>query len=152
MEEWAAIAQKNSNHDFSMAFIYTRTIHFQDTDAAGVVYFANVLAMCHEAYEASLANTGINLREFFTDSAFALPIVHARVDFLRPMYCGLQYKIYVEPACLTSQKFEISFSIFLLKEPENPVSQATTVHVCIDPGTRTRIDLPAEIIQWLQCS
>ncbi|MFS8118916.1 MAG: acyl-CoA thioesterase, partial [Microcoleus sp.] len=45
-----------------MSFSYTRTVRFQDTDAAGVVYFANVLAMCHEAYEASLAASGINLK------------------------------------------------------------------------------------------
>ena len=153
-----------------MPFLYSRTIHFKDTDAAGVVYFANVLAMCHEAYEASLAHTGINLREFFTHSAFALPIVHAKVDFLCPMFCGLQYEIQVKPACINPRKFEISYSILLLKEPEDlvsqtapisqivpvsqtaPVSQATTVHVCIDPVTRTRIDLPAEIMQWLQVS
>jgi len=133
-----------------MPFIYSRTIHFQDTDAAGVVYFANILAMCHEAYEASLATTGINLREFFTHSTFALPIVHARVDFLCPMYCGLQYEIQVEPVCLNPRKFEIAYRILRLKAPENLVSQATTVHVCIDPVTRTRIDLPAEIMQWLQ--
>ncbi|MBW4516308.1 MAG: acyl-CoA thioesterase [Timaviella obliquedivisa GSE-PSE-MK23-08B] len=135
-----------------MSFHHSRTIHFQDTDAAGVVYFANVLAMCHEAYEASLANTGFNLREFFTHSAFALPIVHARVDFLCPMFCGLEYEIQVKPAYLNPRKFEISYSILLLKEPENPISQATTVHVCIDPVTRTRLDLPTEIMQWLQAA
>ncbi len=141
-----------------MPFLYSRTIHFQDTDAAGVVYFANVLAMCHEAYEASLASTGINLKEFFTHSAFALPIVHARVDFLCPMFCGQQYGIQVKPVCINPRKFEISYSILLVKEPEDLVSQtalasqAATVHVCIDPLTRTRIELPAEIMQWLQIS
>lgn len=143
-----------------MAFIYSRTVRFQDTDAAGVVYFANVLAMCHEAYEASLANTGIDLKNFFTNSAFALPIVHARVDFLCPMFCGLQYEIQVEPACINPRKFEISYSIFPLKNPSDSVSpsaspsalvsQATTVHVCIDPLSRTRINLPTEIMQWVQ--
>jgi 1,4-dihydroxy-2-naphthoyl-CoA hydrolase len=135
-----------------MSFIYPRTIHFRDTDAAGVVYFANVLAMCHEAYEASLASAGINLRSFFTHPEFALPIVHASVDFLRPMFCGLQYEIRVKPVVLNTRKFEISYSILLLKEPENLVSHATTVHVCIDPATRDRIDLPAEIMGWLQVS
>lgn len=48
-----------------MSFYYTRIVHFQDTDAAGVIYFANILAICHEAYEASLAAFNINLRFFF---------------------------------------------------------------------------------------
>jgi len=36
-----------------MPFTYSRTVHFADTDAAGVVFFANFLAICHEAYEES---------------------------------------------------------------------------------------------------
>ena len=48
-----------------MAFTLRRVIRFQETDAAGVVYFANLLALCHEAYEASLAHAGIALKPFF---------------------------------------------------------------------------------------
>jgi 1,4-dihydroxy-2-naphthoyl-CoA hydrolase len=139
-----------------MGFIYHRTIHFRDTDAAGVVYFANVLAMCHEAYEASLAAAGINLQRFFNPtSAFALPIAHAEVDFRQPMYCGQQYEISVKPQRLSSSKFEISYSIHLPKVPEievpevtEVISQATTIHVCIDPQTRLRIELPPEMQPW----
>jgi 1,4-dihydroxy-2-naphthoyl-CoA hydrolase len=135
-----------------MPFTHLRTVYFQDTDAAGVVYFANVLAMCHEAYEASLAEAGIDRQSFFNHPEFAVPIVHASVDFLRPMFCGLQYEIHVKPKLLNPRKFEISYSILLLKEPENFVSRATTVHVCIDPTTRDRIDLPTQITRWLQVS
>ena len=76
-----------------MTFTYTRTVRFKDTDAAGVVYFANVLAMCHEACEESLASSGINLKVFFSNSSVTIPIVHASVDFLRPMFCGDQLLI-----------------------------------------------------------
>jgi len=34
-----------------MTFAYDRKIHFADTDSAGVVYFARLLSICHEAYE-----------------------------------------------------------------------------------------------------
>lgn len=47
-----------------MPFVYHRTIRFQDTDSAGVVYFANTLAMCHEAYEESLMASGIQVQKF----------------------------------------------------------------------------------------
>jgi 1,4-dihydroxy-2-naphthoyl-CoA hydrolase len=56
-----------------MFFTYNRTVRFQDTDAAGVVYFANVLSMCHEAYEASLAASGINLKSFFNNPTVLFP-------------------------------------------------------------------------------
>ena len=89
-----------------MPFIYQRTVRFQDTDAAGVVYFANALAMCHEAYEESLATSGINLKLFFSNLNVAIPIVHANVDFFRPMFCGDQVSIHLSPCQLGNDNFE----------------------------------------------
>jgi 1,4-dihydroxy-2-naphthoyl-CoA hydrolase len=133
-----------------MPFTYQRTIRFQDTDAAGVVYFANVLAICHEAYEASLAAAGIDLRSFFSGSGTAIPIVHAAVDFLQPMFCGEQYAVQVQPTLLTPGKFEIKYLIAPPELPDRRISQATTIHLCIDTASRTRVELPPEVKQWLQ--
>jgi len=55
-------------------------------------YIANVLAMCHEACEESLAVSSINLKVFFSNPVVAVPIVHASVDFLL-MFCGDQLLI-----------------------------------------------------------
>ncbi len=131
-----------------MTFNYQRTVRFQDTDAAGVVYFANVLAICHEAYEESLAAAGISCKAFFSSTAaVALPIVHAQVDFFRPMVCGDRLNIQLIPQSLAAQEFELTYKVFLANT-ERLCSQAITRHVCIQTQTRTRQDLPAEIIQW----
>ena len=131
-----------------MPFTYTRTIRFQDTDAAGVVYFANVLAMCHEAYEESLAASGINLKAFFSNPSLAFPIVHASVDFLRPMFCGERIGIHLLPKYLTEDTFEIAYQLVAV-EAEQLRAKALTKHVCIDTSSRKRKEIPAEIIQWL---
>lgn len=135
-------------------FIYHRVVRFQDTDAAGVVYFANVLSMCHEAYEAWLAAIGINLKEFFSGKTVAVPIVHAEVDFSQPMFCGETYAIHLTPLHLSGSKFKITYSIFPSDDTQpisqNPVSQAATIHVCINPQTRTRSNLPPELLQQFQ--
>lgn len=133
-----------------MQFTYNRTVHFQDTDAAGVVYFANVLAMCHEAYEASLDTSGINLRSFFNNSELAIPIIHASVDFFRPMFCGDKLLIHLIPQQQDENQFEIAYQI-VAASSEQQLAKAITKHVCIAPITRIRSQLPAEIIQWL-CS
>lgn len=133
-----------------MAFVYHRTIRFQDTDAAGVVYFANVLSFCHEAYEASLAAAGIELKTFFRGDPVAIPIVHAAIDYFQPMFCGETYAIAVEPALLSPGKFQIHYTIHKdHKEDNQPISRATTVHVCIDVATRSRAPLPSPVEQWL---
>jgi 1,4-dihydroxy-2-naphthoyl-CoA hydrolase len=130
-----------------MPFIYQRTVHFRDTDAAGVVYFANVLAMCHEAYEESLAASGINLKSFFSNPSVAIPIVHASVDFSRPMFCGDQIFIHLIAKHLDSSKFELAYQLVVA---DQIVAKAITRHVCIDTTSRTRKELPDEIILWLQ--
>lgn len=130
-----------------MPFTYTRTIRFQDTDAAGVVYFANVLAMCHEAYEESLAASDINLKLFFSNPNVAIPIVHASADFFSPMFCGDKVLIQLIPQHLSSEKFEVNYQFIA---ENRVVAQAITRHVCIDAAARSRKEIPAEMIRWLQ--
>jgi 1,4-dihydroxy-2-naphthoyl-CoA hydrolase len=134
-----------------MPFTHNRTVRFQDTDAAGVVYFANVLSMCHEAYEASLAASGINIKSFFNNRAAAIPIIHASVDFRRPMFCGDKLLIHLTPQQLSDNKFEIAYQIVAVSSSEEQLAKAITRHVCIDPITRSRTQLPEAIIQWLCC-
>lgn len=133
-----------------MSFIYQRAIRFSDTDAAGVVYFANVLSLCHEAYEASLAATGIDLKVFFGRDEVAVPIAHASVDFFRPMSCGDRLEIHLTPKLISDSEFEIAYAVFLEGTPERSVSKATTRHVCIDLATRKRRSLPDNLCRWLE--
>jgi len=133
-----------------MPFTYTRTVRFQDTDAAGVVYFANVLAMCHEAYEASLAASGINLKAFFSNPEVAFPIIHASVDFYRPMFAGDRLMIQLTPKQVTGDEFEIAYLVFLAGElAGRSAAKALTKHVCIDAVSRTRKQLSEDLMQWM---
>ncbi|MBW4679819.1 MAG: acyl-CoA thioesterase [Microcoleus vaginatus WJT46-NPBG5] len=132
-----------------MAFFYTRTVRFQDTDAAGVVYFANVLAMCHEAYEASLVASGINLKSFFSNQFVAIPIVHAGVDFFRPLFCGDRLTIQLIPNQLTDNEFEIAYQVFVGEVTDKCTAQAITRHVCIESARRSRHPLAEEMVHWL---
>lgn len=130
-----------------MPSVYQRTIRFQDTDAAGVVYFANILAMCHEAYEESLAASGINLKLFFTNPDIAIPIIHASVDFFRPMFCGDRVFIHQHPQQIGVDKFEINYTI---STGNQQLAKAITRHVCINPVSRKKQNLPDELMQWFQ--
>lgn len=129
---------------------YERTIHFQDTDAAGVVYFANILAICHEAYEASLVQKGIELRSFFGDPNCAIPIVHASVDFFRPMFCGDIVMVHLSPVELSNSEFEIAYEIVSTAGENQKLARSLTRHVCIEPTCRCRQPLPEPIQKWLQ--
>ncbi|MBD2201509.1 acyl-CoA thioesterase [Calothrix sp. FACHB-1219] len=130
-----------------MSFTYNRSVRFQDTDAAGVVYFANILGICHEAYEESLEAAGIDLKAFFSNPAVAFPIVHANVDFLRPIFCGDKLLVNLMPQKLGGEKFEIAYEISLA---DVLAAKAITRHVCIDVSSRSKQELPSEIVNWLE--
>jgi len=134
-----------------MYFTYSRTVRFADTDAAGVVYFAQVLSICHEAYEASLQNALIDLKTFFKNESVAIPIVHAEVDFFRPLYVGDLLLIKLSPEQISENEYEITYQIVKDSSSTEQLATAKTKHVCINPNTRSRIKLPDAIIQWLRC-
>ncbi len=130
-----------------MSFTYNRTIRFQDTDAAGVVYFANVLTICHETYEAALESLGINIKEFFTNPSSAFPIVHTQSDFIRPMYCGDKLFVKLTTLKIGVEQFEINYQIYI---NDQLAAKAMTRHVCIDATTRQKKALSAEIVKCLE--
>lgn len=132
-----------------MTFIYKRTVRFKDTDAAGVVYFANTLSMCHEAYEESLMASGIEVWKFFSSSATALPIVHAEADYRHPAFCGDRHEILLTPILLSNHEFEIRYEIYAEGDRERLIGKALTRHVCINPVSRQRQPLPSEVLDWL---
>ena len=131
-----------------MPFEYHRTIHFQDTDAAGVVYFARLLSICHEAYEDALQKSGIDLRLFFGRSEIAVPITHTAADFHRPLMCGDIIIVQLTPAQLAPESFEIQYKV--LQASGKLAVIATTRHICITTATRQRHPLTPELTQWLQ--
>lgn len=131
-----------------MPFTYKRFVRFSDTDAAGVVYFANVLSICHEAYEASLIAANINLKTFFSNPGAAIPIVRADINFFRPLFCGDEINITLQPQQLSSDRFEIVYQVLGLNEQS--IAKATTWHVCINPTNRTKQELSTEMLSWLQ--
>lgn len=63
------------------AFTYKRRIAFHETDAAGVVYFANFFHLAEEAETHALASLG----NIVTRDGYLYPRVHVEADYLAPL-------------------------------------------------------------------
>jgi len=129
-----------------MGFSYQRRIYLADTDAARVVYFAKLLSICHEAYEEFLTQGGVDFGELVSSSSLAIPIVHADIDFLRPVFCGDELQIDLNLETVTEDSFTVLY--FIYKSGEK-VAKAMTKHVAIDPITRRRTQLTPKIRESL---
>ena len=67
-------------------FTYLRKIRVQDTDATGVLYFANQLQIGLEAFEEYMHTQGLKVGKMIMEKNFLIPIVHAEADFFAPIY------------------------------------------------------------------
>jgi 1,4-dihydroxy-2-naphthoyl-CoA hydrolase len=130
-----------------------RSVRFGETDAAGVVHFQELLRWCHEAYEESLERFGLAAAEIFPTPGcmpqVALPIVHCRADFFRPMRCGDPLAIRLEPQRLDPGCFEVRY---LFSSGEASVAEGLTRHLAIGSDSRKRCSLPDPINRWLEAS
>lgn len=133
-----------------MPFQYSRRVFLGDTDAAGVVYFARGLEICHEAYEESLANSEIDLQQMLVEKKVALPIVRAEINFLRPLFCGDRLTIDLTADAIGNSEFSLKYQIFNDIDCDRIFVKAKTKHVCINPEKRARINLPPTILNWLE--
>lgn len=133
----------------SMPFTYQRTIHFPDTDAAGVVFFPNYLSICHEAYEEALAAAGIDVRSFFSDTGVIVPVSKTQADYLRPLFCGDKLKVTLKPSPLTADTYCIDYELVKLGRPDKLAAVARTCHVCTDARLRERVPLPPALAAWV---
>lgn len=132
-----------------MAFSYARTIHFPDTDAAGVVFFARYLSICHEAYEEALADAGVPLATFFADHGVVIPIAKSEASYLRPLLCGDKIRVELTATRLTENSFALDYVLWKTGPADKRAAVARTEHVCISSTTRERQPLPPAISAWL---
>jgi len=132
-----------------MHFSYLRTIHFPDTDAAGVVFFARYLSICHEAYEEALGAAGVELAAFFKAGGVVVPIAKSEASYLRPLVCGDRVRVEVKPVRLSSHSFALEFVIWKTGTVEKRTAVVRTEHVCIAAESRERRDLPPPLAAWV---
>jgi len=132
-----------------MPFAYSRTVHFPDTDAAGVVFFARYLSMCHEAYEEALAAAGVPLGTFFADHGVIVPVSKSEATYLRSLVCGDKLRIEVTPTLLTENSYALDYVIWKTGTVDKRAAVARTEHVCISSKTRERLPLPATVAAWV---
>ncbi|WP_221031713.1 acyl-CoA thioesterase [Actomonas aquatica] len=134
-------------------FTYSRTIHFPDTDAAGVVFFARYLSIVHEAYEESLAAAGLPLATFFADHGVVVPIAKSEASYLRPLLTGDRIEVELTPTRLSEHSFALEATLWKqISGTRKRAAVTRTEHVCIHSTTRERLALPDALATWVDAS
>ncbi len=129
-------------------FTYKTQIRLHDTDAAGILFFANQFVIVHDAYEKLLEKLGFSFATMLTKRSYFLPIVHAESDYKAPLFVGDRITIAITVGHVGETSF--SFEYAIRNQKNILVGTAKTVHVTISKKSRTKIALPKEVRDSLE--
>ncbi len=123
-------------------FTHKLTAQVHDTDAAGVIYFANFYRMAHTTYEAFMESLGYSIR-YFLDEAPCLPlIVHSQADYKKPIRTGDKLKIELKVEKVGTSSYGLAYQI--KDHNDELVADLKTVHVAVSKRTNGKMPLPED--------
>ena len=92
-------------------YTHNTTLRLRDTDAAGVIYFANIFDLAHEAFEAFMESVGMDIGLILRSTHFDLPVVHAEADFRKPILPGDRLHIDIVTERLGDTSFTLHYKV-----------------------------------------
>ena len=130
-------------------FIYNTIVHLKDTDATGVLYFAQQFSMALKTWESFLAYSGLSLGEILTTTDFLMPIVHAEADYKAPLCVGDRLEIDVAVEKIGTTSFSTRYR--LMKDGAL-AGTVNLVHVTVSRANKEPIPIPRNLLDLLQAS
>jgi YbgC/YbaW family acyl-CoA thioester hydrolase len=127
---------------------YRSKIKLFDTDAAGILFFANQFKYVEEAYEAFLSSENMNIIDIIKNSDFLVPIVHAETDYISPLTVGDNITVEIGIGKIGESSFRLYHKIF--KNGSIESGSGNTVHVCVSKTDFKRIKIPDKIVSVLK--
>ena len=124
-------------------FEYQTTIQLHNTDAAGIMFFANYFKLAHDAYEAFLESIGFSIRDMLDKLDFLLVIVHAEADFKVPYCLGEEINIKIHLKKISNSSVVFRYDFF--NSNQEKTGYAKTVHVSINKKTNQKQNLPESL-------
>ncbi|MDD5007696.1 MAG: thioesterase family protein [Syntrophorhabdaceae bacterium] len=108
--------------------MYTTRIYYQDTDAGGVVYFANYLKFFEKSWFEHLLSIGISIPEWEKDGTYII-VKTVSLDLMEKLLYG--DTIYVETSVKEVKNAYFVLDHTVLKDNRTTAKGQTTM-VCID--------------------
>ena len=134
--------EKTHAHRFE---IKTR-IYWEDTDAGGVVYYANYLKFMERCRTDWLRALGIDQLRLRAERQLQFAVVNVAVDFLRPAVLDDEILVTAELERLGGAAF--SFKQTIMRGDAQLIDASTRV-ACLDSGTLKPRPIPKDLfVEW----
>lgn len=126
-------------------------IHFDDADAAKIVFFGNYYRLAHRAMELSLPQWGLKWDDFFRRPGIGFPVRHTEAEYFQPIRPGHPMFITVYPEKIGESSVTFRSEFREKCEPNAPLSAVVrVVHVSVDIESRQKAKLPESLASALR--
>ena len=127
-------------------FELLQRVYWEDTDAGGVVYYANYLKFMERCRTEWLRFLGIDQHRLRLDRRLQFAVVSVAVDFLRPALLNDEIIVTAELERLSGAT--ISFKQTIMRGEAQLIDASTRV-ACLDSGTLKPRAIPKDLfLEW----
>jgi acyl-CoA thioester hydrolase len=128
------------------SFAASFDIYWEDTDAGGVVYYANYLRFLERARTDWLRAMGVDQQQLRAERQLQFVVVSINVDFLRPAVLHDEILVTAELNRLAGAT--IQFKQTIMRGEEQLIDAAVRV-ACLDSGTLKPRAIPKDLFtEW----
>ncbi len=123
-------------------------VYYEDTDAGGVVYYANYLRFMERARTEWLRSLGFGQEALMRDAAILFAVRRIDIDYLLP--ARLDDELLVEAMIEKVGRASLTFRQRILRPPDDLVSKATVNIVCLEGSSFSPTAIPGNILEKIQ--
>lgn len=120
-------------------FFWNVRVYYEDTDAAGVVYYANYLRYLERARTEWLAAAGVTLSAMESEHNAVFVVRRLEIDYCRPARLGDALSVSLEPVARSRVRLVAAQKI--LRDGEL-ISNARVTLACLDRRTWRPVAIP----------
>lgn len=133
----------------SSDFCHSVRVYLEDTDAGGIVFYANYLKFFERARTEFVRAQGFEMRRSLT-SGIGFVVAGLALDYRRSAYLDDELNIFVAVKSYKKTYFEVSQWAERKSEPGVTLVQGTIKVACVDLATGKPRRMPSELEQALK--
>ena len=134
-----------------------RSVIFSETDAAGIMHFANFFGWMEDAEHAFFRSLGFSIHSGKGAGAIGWPRVHASCDYRAPLRFEEEAEIVLRVREKRSKSLAYSFTVYKIDgETRIEAARGELVAVCVawdeSSGAMKAIPIPSEIADKIEAA
>jgi acyl-CoA thioester hydrolase len=118
-------------------------IYYEDTDAGGVVYYANYLRYLERARTEWLRSLGFGQQALIAESGILFAVRHVEIDYLQP--ARFDDELTVEAQVEKLSKVSLTFGQRIVRAPDAILCTARVKVACLDSSSFRPRAIPQDI-------